>query len=718
MNFFYKLCFSFSLLGSSLAFTQSPSDSSTTDSAFSIRLISPYKAIKKGEPFELGVQIKMQEDWYTYWSFAGDFGTSPLFKFQNTEAIQIKKLPMPRPQRKDLSLGTEKFYSFIYEEELLIPLEVLVEDSYPEETLDLNLILEWGLCKDICINQTTPLKLSLKINSEFKEKASHKIIFDFWKSRFPQEDKSLNLKSQFKVTDLKPVLSFSFDTPIHCLDVLPQSLLDFSTQKPKLLQQSDSSCSFELTKSSSSMELTAQDSNKSHFPSEDSHSHKTPDSHSKNLQHQSMNLLSGLFIYSQKGELQSRLFTAQRQERLALIWFIFMAFLGGLILNVMPCVLPIIFLKFYNNLQIQSYSTKKQLLLNGSYAAGVILSFLFLAFIIFLAKKSGESLGWGFHLQSPLFVSILALLFTLMGLYLLDSFSFSIPKLPKLFKDEKILSHFFTGILSTTAASPCTVPFMASAVGFAFSRTYLEIFVIFFFLGFGLSFPYLLLSFFPQVFKFVPTPGTWSQTLKKVLSLPLFLTSLWLLSILYLQVNLNIFVLSLSLFPLLIGAVFIPPLFSKPFLQKISLSGCLVFIVSLFILQTHLNSSQKPNPTKKESLLIDSSWQFFDENLINELRRQEKNLFVAFGAEWCLTCKFNQRLFKTKKFQNLIEQYDIQLFYGDWTNKTDAITSFLEKYTRQGVPFYIFYQGEKKLFIFPSLLTEKNFLEKLEELAK
>ena len=720
MNFFYKLCFSFSLLGSSLAFTQSPSDSSTTDSAFSIRLISPYKEIKKGESFELGVQIKMQEDWYTYWSFAGDFGTSPLFKFQNTEAIQIKKLPMPRPQRKDLSLGTEKFYSFIYEEELLIPLEVLVEDSYPEETLDLNLTLEWGLCKDICINQTTPLKLSLKINSEFKEKASHKTIFNFWKSRLPQENKSLNLKSQFKDTDLKPVLSFSFDTPIQCLDVLPQSLLDFSTQKPKLLQQNDNSCSFELTKSNSSLELTSQDSSSNKSPSSNKNTPPNKDSlsQSKKLQHQPINLLSGLLIYIQKGELQSHLFTAQRKERLALIWFIFMAFLGGLILNVMPCVLPIIFLKFYNNLQIQSYSTKRQLLLNGSYAMGVILSFLFLAFIIFLAKKSGESLGWGFHLQSPLFVSILALLFTLMGLYLLDSFSFSIPKLPKLFKDEKILSHFLTGILSTTAASPCTVPFMASAVGFAFSRTYIEIFVIFFFLGFGLSFPYLLLSFFPQVFKFVPTPGTWSQTLKKMLSLPLFLTSLWLLSILYLQVQLNIFILSLSLFPFLIGAVFIPPLFSKPLLQKVSLAGCFVCILSLFILQTHLNSSQTARPTKKESLLIDSSWQPFDENLITALRRQEKKLFIAFGAEWCLTCKFNQRFFKTKKFQNLIEIYDIQLFYGDWTNKTDAITSFLEKHARQGVPFYIFYQGEEKLFIFPTLLTEKNFLEKLEELAK
>ena len=700
MKIFLSLLFCVSSLAlskphliSDSSFSSSSENSSKSDNfllsadTFTIKLISPYKKIKKGSPFLAGIQIKMEEDWYTYWSFPGDFGIAPYLSFKTNDLFQIKTLPLPRPQRKNLSLVKNQFYSFIYRGALLIPLEVLVQDSYNKETLDLSLSLEWGLCKDICLNKNTDLNLQLKIGSDFQEDSFKKIIFDFWKDRFPQNDPLVNLKSQFSESDSKQILSFSFDSQIDCLDVFPKSRLDFSTEKPKLLQQIKNFCSFEISKTKNSY-----------------------------------NSLSGLLIYSQNEKTQSSRFSTQKEERLALVWFILMAFLGGLILNIMPCVLPIIFLKFYNNLQVKSFSRKKQLLLNGSYSAGVILSFLFLALIIFLAKKSGESLGWGFHLQSPFFVSFLALLFTLISFYLLDLFSLPAPKFPKnfpkFFKDEKIFSHFLTGILSTTTASPCTVPFMASAVGFAFSRTYLEIFTIFFFLGLGLSFPYLILSFFPQVFNLIPSPGKWSEILKKLFSIPLFLTSFWLLSILYLQLNPKVFFLSLMSFPLLIGAIFIPKHLLNPLFKKIFVICSMILILMILILQTYLNSFQKNPLLKKETALIDSNWQTFDENKLTYSRRQGENLFISLGAEWCLTCKFNERIFKQREFQNIVEKYNIQLFYGDWTNKTDSISSFLEKYTRQGVPFYIFYQGEEKIFIFPNLLTEKNFLEKLEELAQ
>ena len=274
-----KLFLSLLFCASGSVFAQNPSESS---SVFSIELISPYKQIKKGSSFLVGIQIKMQEDWYTYWSFAGDFGIAPHLNFPKAENIQIKTLPLPQPLRKDLSIERDKFYSFIYRGELLIPLEIFVHDSYNKKNLDLNLNLEWGLCKDVCLNKNTAFNLQLKIGSEFQEDPSKKIIFDFWKSRFPQEGNLLNLKSQFSESDSKQILSFSFDSKIACLDAFPQSRLDFSTEKPKLLQQTENSCSFEMTQSKGSL-----------------------------------NTLSGLLIYSQKGELQSSWFVSKKEEKLA-----------------------------------------------------------------------------------------------------------------------------------------------------------------------------------------------------------------------------------------------------------------------------------------------------------------------------------------------------------------------------------------------------------------
>ena len=177
-----------------------------------------------------------------------------------------------------------------------------------------------------------------------------------------------------------------------------------------------------------------------------------------------------------------------------------------------------------------------------------------------------------------------------MAFYFLNFISFSLPKVSLFFKDEKLFPHFMTGVLSTTAASPCTVPFMASAVGFAFSRSYMEIFIIFFFLGLGLSSPYLVLSFFPKALKYIPSPGRWTEILKQLLSIPLFLTVLWLLRILYLQVDLKFFLLSLSIFTLLIVWIFFQKTIKSSILKQYLTVVLICFVILIFVLQKTLYS--------------------------------------------------------------------------------------------------------------------------------
>ena len=650
---------------------------------FQISLISPYSEVKKKSSFLVGIHIQLEPDWHSYWSFPGDFGQEPKIQFQNIKHTQVKPLPFPKPKRKSFLINKKNSYSFIYENELLIPFEIIIQDRYKEDSLTLFVDLDWAVCKDICLSKKSSLQLSLPISKHFKENIKTQKIFQVWEKSFPVPSKSLNLKSHFQTKGNKNIINFSFKEPLLCKDILPKTRLDFSTEKVLLLNQSPNSCSFSVLKADSNSDI-----------------------------------ISGLLIYSQKSQIQSSLFQSHKSKHLGLLWFILMAFLGGLLLNVMPCVLPIIFLKFYNNLELANQPRKTILLLNVSYSAGVILSFLVLAGIIFISKQLGESLGWGFHLQSPIFVSSLALLFALMAFYFLGVFSFSSPKLPSLFKNQKLGSHFLTGVLSTTAASPCTVPFMASAVGFAFSRSYLEIFVIFFFLGLGLSFPYLALSVFPQVLKYIPSPGKWTITFKKLLSIPLFLTSLWLIYILYFQLSLKIFLITLIVFPLLFFWLFFQKHIQKQALKTAFSLFVIALIIFILASQRFLKTQMDKENVLKTSHSLNSEWQSFDSNKILRDKKVGKNIFIAFGAEWCLTCKLNERVFETKEFKQLVKENNITLYYGDWTNKTDTITFFLDSYSKQGVPFYIFFKGEEELFMFPSLLLEKRFLNKLNELSQ
>ena len=645
-------------------------------------LISPHSQIKKGEEFLIGIRISVPQNWYSYYSNPGDFGNKAKVKWNLKDKVKITSLPYPIPQRDESTLNGDKTYSFIYYQELLIPFKVFVPKSFKKDTLLLKANFEWSYCKDVCLSKESEISLQLKIGEELKA-SSEKVIFDFWKPSFPQEEV---LKARYEVSSGRERLHFFFEEPLSCKDVFPSSKKDFSSKKFKVISQNRTSCSFEIdTKSLKSKKRKKE----------------------------------GLFVYVKEGKKKASLFEATEKLAPTLMWFLLMAFLGGLILNVMPCVLPIIFLKFYNVLQMKNLSRKKLVSLNLSYCLGVTSSFLALALFILVSQSVGGRLGWGFHLQSSGFVSFLALVFLIMGFYLLGFLKISLPKVSLSFKDEKMLSQFFTGVLSTTAASPCTVPFMAPAVGWAFSRQTFEVISIFLFLGIGLSFPYLLLSFFPKALKYVPYPSKKIEILKKWLSVPLFLTFVWLFYVLSRQLSLQSFLLLLSSFFFL--TLFILNFKLKNFKFSILSYSFLSLSLFFFIFQTGLGYVLKKEEAKIDkkntSSFKGSGWQVFDEESILFDKKLEKNILVAFGAEWCLTCKFNERFFDQKEFLDLVKTKQIHLYYGDLTDQDPNIIRFLENYGQRGVPFYIFFKKDK-FHIFPTLLTKKSFLKKLEELSQ
>ena len=642
-----------------------------------IALISPFTHIPPEQSFPIGVWIKLKPGWHTYWKNAGDTGVPPKIRFELPKGVSLKNAPWPSPQRRVDNPAGKTLYSFVYEKEILLPFELTVSRGYSHLELPVQLSMEWAVCKEICSVKHTNLSLTLAMDTSFKSHSEHRKVFRRNKPDInPPADL---LKSEFIRQNHFLHLHFEFKEPVQCRDIIPQSREDFAGEEPQLLKGEDPrSCVFQVKDSGSFLPK-----------------------------------VSGLLTYRKQDRTVSVSFTALEKKIFGLLFFALMAFLGGLLLNIMPCVLPVIFLKLYNTLELIEKSPKKILWLNLTYSAGVIVSFWVLAFSVLAFKSGGEALGWGFHLQSPLFVTLLALLFTLMGFYLLNLFSFPLPQTVLNFKGEKFLDHFITGTLSTAAASPCTVPFMASAVGFAFSRSAIEVFVIFSFLGLGLSFPYLFLSLVPGWFKKLPFPGKKMQLVKSALAFPLFITTVWLMYPLSLQLTAPSFFLTLVIFPLTGFYIWCAGSLKRPLVKNAALWLTVALVAVLIAFQEKRADNSAESLRQTFSVSDPSTWTAFSPQSVLRDRNQGKNVFVAIGAEWCLTCKTNERVFRNKEIKDFLKSHNVHLYYGDWTHGGREITEFLKSYNGWGVPFYILYKGKEKTVLFPEFLLSGPFLKRL-----
>ncbi len=388
------------------------------------------------------------------------------------------------------------------------------------------------------------------------------------------------------------------------------------------------------------------------------------------------------------------------------------AMLGGLILNLMPCVFPVLSLKALS-LASSHLSHHKQHLHGWAYTAGVVGSFVLAASVILVARGAGESLGWGFQLQQPGFVAFMAYLFFVMGLSLSGVFYLGTSLMgagQSLTTGEGLKSSFFTGVLAALVASPCTAPFMATALGFALTQPAYISLSIFAALGFGMALPFILLSYSPVLARNLPAPGPWMETLKQVLAFPLYLTSVWLLWVLANQTSGS-------------GAMAV-------------LSGAVFITFGIWLLQQHSKSTVGKAFTKGlaiASLLFAASiglkvgdfkerenglWEPYSPNKLEQLRAEGTPVFVDLTADWCITCKFNERVaLNTEAVTRFALLNDIVMLQGDWTNADPDISELLERFGRSGVPLYLMYPSSANSApeVLPQVLTEALVLESMEK---
>ena len=617
-----------------------------------ISLIKDHSDFVPGTSINMGLKVSMDKGWHTYWKNPGDSGGPIEVDWDLPEGFSVSDIKWPLPEKIEypplMTYGYEDFV--IYPMVLSIPADY--SNDYFEMTADIL------ICADVCIPE------SGKISSNLLDIESDSLIYE-WLESIPS--KSIPIKTSLSDDNLE--IRFTFEKEIKEIYFFPDknNSIDYSS--------------------------------KQNF-------YKKDDSYflSIKLFNDEIQNVSGVLDIDGSGyNVSNGMLEDSNKEGLSLLTALIFALLGGLILNLMPCVFPVISLKVLSFVSMGGSSPRKIRNHALIFTSGVIASFMLIALAIVLLKQAGNFVGWGFQLQSPLIVGMLSMIMVFIALILItdNSFGESLTKLGNIGNSKNgYYSSFLTGVLAVVVASPCTAPFMGAALGYALIQPSGETIPIFLSLSLGFSLPYLLLAANPKLIDFLPKPGSWMVTLKEFFAFPMLATALWLLWVFSLQVN-QVLVIFLLIGWLLLALNFW--IFQKNYktINKIIFLGISIFTIIFFL-------PEDDNVETKQNIIIGSATEWY-EGIEDDLRNKNQPYFINFTAAWCITCQSNEiTAFSKDNFKSLLEEKNIEYIKADWTNRNDAITRSLKKYGRSGVPFYVYWEpGFENPKILPAILTDQ-----------
>lgn len=411
----------------------------------------------------------------------------------------------------------------------------------------------------------------------------------------------------------------------------------------------------------------------------------------------------------------TELINKYKRSNIVIISVVFGAIIAGFILNFMPCVLPVLLLKIVSFLEKRTTDKKTIIIAAVSTLSGIIATFVFLAFCVMMLKLVGHNLGWGIHFQEPLFIGFLIIILIVFASNILGYFHITVPSflLTRLNylsnRNDVVLNHFFTGVLATLLATPCSAPFLGPVLTVALTTNYLNVLLVFVSIGVGLSLPYILLIVAPGTLYLLPKPGKWMNKLRELMAVFLIITALWLLIIIYRQIgvygSILFFMEILILFKMI-----------KHHHKLISLVGKAVFrillLVNVMICVFVISAYRNHNAEKA----IDEYWLGFNDVKIESLLEQHSGVFVNVTADWCLTCKVNEVfILNSKKLRNSFKEYDVVMVKADYTKHDIEIENYLRSFDRYAIPTYVLYNKD-----YPKgkLLSEINSVNYLTLLVK
>jgi thiol:disulfide interchange protein len=662
-----------------------------------ITLVSEGMALVPGQSQRLGLLIEHQPHWHTYWQNAGDSGIPTKLRWYLPEGIAAGEIQWPHPQRFDLA----GIINFGYGDRILLPVPLEVSAALSAPSLPLAVTVDWLVCKEECIPGRAELSLSLPVATEAAADARWAADFAAADARIPVvADWRANVRIDHDLAQVEVELPADFPAST-AVDLYPVDVEVLSNATPADRAVHAGVLHWPAARSDylqdvpKTLDLVVV-------------SGEPPNSQAWQLQAQVVDLTAAMPVT--EAAASSDAAAGNPSPPMSIATALLFALLGGAILNLMPCVFPVL--------------TLKALALRGDvshlrhgllYAAGSVLSFLALAAALLALRAAGEVLGWGFQLQSPWLIGALVYLFFAMGLSLSGVFTFGERLMGvgrSLTEGEGDRAAFFTGVLAAVVASPCTAPFMGAAMGFALTQSAAVALLIFGMLGLGLALPFLLLCLIPGLADRLPRPGAWMDRLKQILAFPLYLSAVWLLWVYGEQLG------ALAMARLAGGAVFLA--FA---LWLLGWSGSLRWLrgaaVALSLLAVgyalHAGASQDPAPAQ----LSAGDHEPWTEARLAELRGSGKPVLVNMTAAWCITCLANERVaLSTDAVRGRMQELGMAYLKGDWTRRDDSITRYLAQYGRSGVPLYVLYPaGGGAPRVLPQLLTPELVLAEFDAVA-
>jgi thiol:disulfide interchange protein DsbD len=669
-------------------------------------LVANVTAIVPGKPFTAGLLLRMAPDWHTYWKFPGDAGIPTEIKWSLPAGWKVSEIQWPIPLKLN-EPGDIQIYG--YHDEVLLLQEVTPPGSLADPLAKLSAEANWLVCEKICIPGGAKLQLELPV--AVQNAPANEDLFARYRRSLPQawpEGKIASASwkrsgSELLLTVINAALANYPD-----VDFFPLPSGNVVVGHPKA-ERIDGQVTFRVP-------VETQD--------------------------QKLSSLNGIVVFGQDANGTARnawsfvggalspaigVFAGPSTVPSGFAKFLLFGFIGGFILNLMPCVLPVISLKIFGFIQHAGQSRRRILRSGLAFIAGIFAWFVGLALLLIALKSAGHEITWAFQFTNPYFVLVMSAIVLVFALNLFGVFEISLPQsanrsLLGWTAREGDAGSFFQGVFATVLATPCTAPFLGTALGFAFTQSGWTILLMFVAIAAGMSSPYLLLSVQPAWLRLLPKPGAWMERVKHLMGFFLLATLLFLLWVIGAERGVEAiiwtacFLLALSVACWMKGAFLVPTASTRGRFIAIILILALVIGSGLYFI------GEKFNATKIVSGDIHppGDWLAFTPERLESELENGRAVFVDFTAAWCLTCKFNEAtVLESSAVREAFQRRGIIKFKADWTNADPAITKILKQFGRPGVPMYVLYPAGKNAepILFPELLTQSIILDKLETVA-